>query len=97
MNQTAIFNAYNLTTNPLIASVTLQGAAAGPPQQSKRIQVSYGNTYVFPTGRIIEQQFNQLELRPGLNSITLRDLAGTKASVPFLAEQVGIQVTPDKK
>jgi len=81
----AVINAYNLTSNSLDAVIIIRGVAVGG---SKRVRTSRGSERVFAAGQFVEWRTNGVQLKPGCTRISLVDGSWSKKRIPLFVERI---------
>ncbi len=89
MEQQAVLELYNLTDQPRRVQLVLSALAA---RGSKSVTIPGAGSFTFAPGRLSEWRTEAVELKPGQNSLVLRDAYAT--SGPLLVQRWVVQPVP---
>lgn len=89
LQDAATLELHNLTDAPLRVALRINAVAVGGPKQ---VWVGTDRTLSFPQNRPMEQDMGTLELQPGLNVVSLRDILWSRQNNLLLVDD--IRVTP---
>ncbi len=88
MEEQAVLDIYNLTTQTNLVNLSIQGMARGG---SKRVISPSGASHNFKHLQLEVWSLGRTALSPGLNQITLRDPLWSMGHVPMLLDEVILQ------
>lgn len=88
MNERAVLDVYNFTTNRMQANIDLIGIAV---QQAKQIVDPVGKTVVIQPNQLQQIHLHPQTLLPGFNALQLRDSTGS--GTPLLVQKINISIS----
>lgn len=84
LGQTGSFDVFNLTNEPIDAVIEVSAIS---PFGAKTVGLEKGPRIAFPAGQFLTASLGTLNLQPGLNRLTLRDIGQTGSPLPlYIAE-----------